>query len=249
MRRFLRFAVLGLILILVMMVSAVTAMRFAIHGRELYLPKFIGMKQSDAQRVAEDNGLFLAVDDRFYSATVPQGAVLSQAPGPGVRVRRGTHVRVAISLGAAQTEVPDLTTQSIRAAQINAQRRGLDVGDVSSITVPNMTESQVIAQSPTPNTAASSPKISLLVSDPEQNQTFLMPNFVGKQLSDVQKEIEGAGFELKVNQLKDSTANATPTTATAKNSPPKHQVIVKQTPLAGHRVAAKSTITLDVVSQ
>jgi serine/threonine-protein kinase len=249
MRRFLRFALLGLILILVMMLSAVTAMRFAIHGRELLLPKFIGMKQSDAQRVAEDNGLVLAVDERFYSASVPQGAVLSQAPGPGVRVRRGTRVRVAISLGAAKNEVPDLTGQSVRAAQINVQRRGLDIGEVSSIAQPNTTESQIISQSPTANSAASSPKISLLVSDPEQNQTFLMPDFTRKQLSDVERQIKDAGFELKVNQLKDLNSPATPTPAPAKISAPKHQVIVNQTPPAGHRIAAKSTIIFEVAQQ
>jgi len=246
MRRFLRFAVLGLILILVMMVSAVTSMRFAIHGRELLLPKFIGMKQSDAQRIAEDNGLLLAVDERSYSATVPQGAVLSQAPGPGIRVRRGTHVRVAVSLGAAKTEVPDLSGQSVRAAQINVQRRGLDIGEVSTIALPNTTESQIVAQSPPPNAAASSPKISLLVSDPEQNQIFLMPDFTGKQLGEVQKQIEEAGFEVKVNQVKDASSTAAPTTAVAKSASTKRQTVVKQTPLAGHRIAAKSTITLEV---
>jgi serine/threonine-protein kinase len=238
-----------MVLVLVMMVSAVTAMRFAIHGRELLLPKFIGMKQSDAQRVAEDNGLVLAVDERFYSTTVPQGAVLSQAPGPGVRVRRGTRVRVAVSLGSAKTEVPDLRGQSVRAAQINVQRRGLDIGEISTITQPNTTDSQIIAQSPTANSAASSPKISLLVSDPEQNQTFLMPDFTGKQLSDVEKEIKDAGFDLKVNQIKDSNSPATPTAAPPKISTPKRKLIVKQTPPAGYRIAAKSTITLEVAAQ
>jgi beta-lactam-binding protein with PASTA domain len=172
-----------------------------------------------------------------------------------VRVRRGTRIRVAISLGAAKNEVPDLSGQSVRAAQINVQRRGLDIGDVSTITQPNTTDSQIIAQSPTPNSMASSPKISLLVSDPEQNQTFLMPDFTGKQISDVEKQIKDAGFELKVNQPKDSaTAAAAPpavtaTSASAKNPAPKRQTVVKQSPFAGHRIAAKSTITLDVAAQ
>lgn len=250
--RIIRYALLGLILILTMMVSAVTAMRFAIHGRELFVPKFIGMKQADAERTAQDNGLELVPDDRFYSPTVPAGSVLTQAPGPGVRVRRGTRVRISISLGTAKTEVPDLSGQSVRAAQINVQRRGLGIGDVSEVALPGTAESQVIAQSPPPTTAATSPKVNLLVASGDEAAQFLMPDFVGKDLATVQKQIDDAGFEVKVNHLKDAppaTAPPAPATQPAPKKSGTREVVVKQTPTAGHRIAAKATITLDVSAQ
>lgn len=243
MKRFLRYTVLALILILVMMVSAVTAMRFAIHGRELLVPKFIGLKQADAQRVAEDNGLVLVDEDNFYSSTVPKGSVLSQAPGPNVRVRRGTRIHVSMSLGPSQTEVPDLSGQSMRAAQINVQRRGLNIGNVATTPGPptgNDGDSQVLAQSPPAGSAASSPKVDLLVSDSSQPAIFLMPDLIGKQLADVQKQIEDAGFELKVNGQSVLSKDE------KKSSTPKRGVITKQNPPAGHRVVAKSTIALEV---
>jgi beta-lactam-binding protein with PASTA domain len=128
------------------------------------------------------------------------------------------------------------------------QRRGLELGNVSAVSSPATTESQVLAQSPPPNTAASSPKVNLLVSSADASAYYLMPDFTGKQLSDVQKQIEGAGFELKVTTL-NPAAPGSLSTILAKSPAAKKQVIVRQTPAAGHRIAAKSTITLEILVQ
>lgn len=249
LRKLLRFLVLGAILLLVMMVSAVTAMRFAIHGREVFVPKFVGVRQPEAERIAVDNGLTLSAEDRFFSATVPEGAVISQSPFNGVRVRRGTRVRVAVSLGPPKTEVPNLIGQSMRAAQINTQRRGLDIGEVSTITIPNAEEGQVIGQAPPPGAVATSPKVNTLVAAGESQQFFLMPDLSGKQLAEIEPQIKQAGFELKVVTAKSAETAATPPATTAKtgaSKEPQRGSIVRQTPAAGHRIAAKGTIILEV---
>lgn len=236
--RLIRFTLLGLILILVMMVSAVTAMRFAIHGRELLVPKFVGMKQTDAERSASDRGLLLKPDDRFFSAPVPEGAVISQSPLPGVRVRRGSDVRVAISLGTPKTEVPNVLGQSVRAAQINIQRRGLDIGETATMAQPGLAEPQVIGQSPPPAAPASTPRVNLLVADSSAEQLFVMPDLTGRQVQDILQPIEGAGFTLVIT-------GANGASIPGKNES-KRGKIVTQKPLAGKRIAAKGMIVLEV---
>jgi serine/threonine-protein kinase len=243
MRRLLRFRIvrytlLGLILILVMMVSAVTAMRFAIHGRELMVPKFVGLKQADAERNAADRGLLLKPDDRFYSSAVPEGSVISQSPMPGVRVRRGSDVRVAISLGAPKTEVPNVLGQSVRAAQINIQRRGLDIGETATMAQPGLAEAQVVGQSPPPSAPASTPRVNLLVADSSAEQIFVMPDLVNRQAQDVAKQIEDAGFTLVI-----TGPNGAP--LPGKNET-KRGKIVTQKPAAGRRIVGKGTIVLEV---
>src|SRR5579863_10311507 len=99
MKTFLRFVLLSLILVSVAMVSALTAMRFAIHGREVAVPKLVGLTNDAAERQANADGLVLEVESRFYSPDVAEGKVLSQSPSPGSLVRRGWQVRVAESLG------------------------------------------------------------------------------------------------------------------------------------------------------
>ena len=88
MRAFFRFVLLALVLVIVAMASALTAMRIAIHGREVIVPKLVGLTPSQAERLALQNGLLIDTENRFYSTEVPEGRILSQTPQPGTKVRR-----------------------------------------------------------------------------------------------------------------------------------------------------------------
>ncbi|MBI2682379.1 MAG: PASTA domain-containing protein [Acidobacteriales bacterium] len=242
MRRFLRFAAMVLALLAIAMISAVTTMRYAIHGREVFVPKFENMPVAQAQRMASDNGLILVVEDRYFSATVRDGAVIVQLPAAGVRVRRGSRVRVAQSLGPQRAEVPDLIGQSGRAAEINIQRRGLAVGTVAIANIPGASPGQVIAQTPPPrSTGATEPKVSVLVAAAESAQQFLMPDFVGRHLADVMEPIQNAGFKVgKVQWVGAPVAppNGQPVDEKKMGS----TIIVKQSPAAGARIAGGAEI-------
>src|SRR4051812_49098226 len=199
MKTFLRFVLLLLILVSVAMLSALTAMRFAIHGREVAVPALTGLPLSAAEQQANANGLIMEVEDRFYSPTIAEGKVLSQSPTPGSLVRRGWKVRVAQSLGPQKAQIPDLIGQSARAAEINVRQRGLEVGSVAVADLPSAEPDEIVAQSPRADSGfAVSPKISVLVAGPERENQFVMPNFVNKRVADVRPEIEAAGFTLKV---------------------------------------------------
>ncbi|HUR37497.1 MAG TPA: PASTA domain-containing protein, partial [Terriglobales bacterium] len=67
MRRWFRYLLLGLMLVLVMMASALTAMRFAIHGREVKVPNLVGRTVAEAEESANSLGLILMVENKFYS--------------------------------------------------------------------------------------------------------------------------------------------------------------------------------------
>src|SRR5438552_1881969 len=151
MKTFFRFVLLALILISVAMVSALTAMRFAIHGREVAVPKLIGFTLAAAEQQANASGLIIEVENHFYSPDVAEGKVISQSPSPGSLVRRGWKVRVAESLGPQKAQVPDLVGESERAAEINVRRRGLEVGSVSVADLPDSEPGQIVAQSPPAN--------------------------------------------------------------------------------------------------
>ena len=75
MRRFFRWVVRVLVLIVVFMASLLTAMRFAIHGRQTKVPKVVGMTPRDAENALESHGLVLEQADRFYSADIPAGRI------------------------------------------------------------------------------------------------------------------------------------------------------------------------------
>src|SRR4051812_36736610 len=201
MRRFFRMLLLALVLLTVALVSALTAMRFAIHGREVNVPKVVGMTPGEAERAVAASGLDVVVERQFYSADTAEGRIISQVPAAGVKVRRGWVIRVAQSLGPQRVAIPDVTNESERVAELNVRRRGLDLGSVAQVDLSGTPAEQVVSQNPPPNAkGVSVPKISLLVSRGPSPAAFVMPNFVGQPLGSVTLALQDAGVKLgKVN--------------------------------------------------
>lgn len=237
MKAFFRLALLGLVLVLVALASALTAMRYAIHGRELAVPKLVGLTPSQAQKALADKGLMLDTERRFYSRDIPEGHIMSQVPEAGILVRRGWRVRVAESLGPQRVTIPDILGQSSRAAEINIRRWGLELGTVATVEIPDLPPNQVVAQSPPPNAGSvASPKISLLETSPPQPATFLMPDFVGRSLTLAREEVQDAGLTVgnvslftpppttpgaaPIASTNAPAAQATPSVAPSQSNPP-----------------------------
>jgi len=218
----------------VALVSALTAMRIAIHGREVEVPKLTGMTQLEAEAALLDRGLRLEVENRFYGVDVPEGRVLSQSPAAGTVVRRGWRVRVAESLGTPRATVPNVIGQSGRAAEINVRRRGLEVGKLAIVHLPDLPSDQVVAMSPPPETMGSSPKVNLLLTANPESDAILMPNLVGKKASDAETMVEQAGLRLAKGR------------ATYAASGTRSYVVRRQIPAAGSKVGRGTRVTLSV---
>ena len=236
MKSLFRFVLLALVLLVVALISALTAMRFAIHGQETKVPDLVGKTPAEARRIAEASGFDMVVERQYFSAAVPEGKILSQAPAAGMRIRRGWQLRVAQSLGPQRVEIPNVIGESERAAEINIRRRGLDVSVVSQISLPGATADQVLAQSPPPAASGVSvPKISLLTAQPAPPQTYVMASFVGHTLESATAALKAAGFRV---------GNVTSVAPPAAPSP--ESVIVSQTPAAGGKITAGSEISFAV---
>lgn len=246
-KSFIQLVFLGLVLVIVALVSGLTAMRFAIHGTEVTVPKLVGLTPGEAERSAVPLGISVVVERQYYSADVPEGRVLMQVPAAGTKVRRGFQVRVAESLGPQRVQIPDVLGQSGRAAELNIERRGLDVGSIAYVPVPGVAADQVIAQNPTANASGiSMPKISLLVTEPSQPQAFVMPSFVGQPLGSVNRTLLDAGFRLgNVTVLSPPIADATAAPVPIAQANPA-SIVVSQNPPAGQKVNAGAAVNFEV---
>jgi beta-lactam-binding protein with PASTA domain len=234
MKSFFRLVLLGLALVVVALISALTAMRLAIHGHEVKVPDLLGKSPAAARMIAEQSGLELNVERQYYSPTVPEGKILSQLPPAGSQVRRGWQVRVAESLGPQRVEIPNVTGQSERVANINIRRRGLDVGAIAQMRLADTPEGQVLAQAPPPNASGvSAPKISLLVAEAPLPQTFVMPNLIGQTLGSVTPLVQDAGLHVgTVSPATSENPAATPPTFTLSPA----SIILSQNPAAGEKI-------------
>ena len=235
MRNFLRFLWMALVLIIVALLSALTAMRLAIHGREVTVPDFQGKTPGEARRIADETGLAAQIEREYYSPTVPRGRVLSQMPAPGAVVRRGWELRLALSLGPQRVAIPRVIGESERAAAISIDQRGLDPGSTATVQISGVPAGQVIAQNPPPNaTDVAAPKISLLVAQDAAPPAFVMPSFIGQPLRSATVALQNAGFPAPRATLAPAAEPSAPTTPVAPTIPATPTTPPPATPAAGN---------------
>jgi beta-lactam-binding protein with PASTA domain len=229
-RLFLLFTFLGAVALL----SAITTIRFTIHGHQETMPSLVGMTVETAQRTAGNLGLIMKVEDKVYSTLQPANQVVSQQPPAGTRIKAGQHVHVLVSLGPPRVAVPNLVGSSLRAAQITAVQRGLSVASVAALPWPGTEADQVVGQDPPPSTATvHSPAISLLVSLSEEPPAYLCPNLTGQPLATARRQLEDAG--MKVGQVTPFPAENAST-----------GTILSQTPAPGSKIGPDTIFTFQV---
>jgi beta-lactam-binding protein with PASTA domain len=196
MKRFFRIAFAAAAMLTVALVFAALTMRIALHGGEVAVPNFAGMSINEASNAALHKGLGLTVEDKFYSTVVPAGRVLAQSPAADTRVRKKWPVHVTVSLGPQQVDIPDVVGQPQRAAAMSIRRKSLDLGAIAHLGAPGDPDI-VLAQSPPPNAGVDRPRVSLLLSqaDDEATAAFVMPSFVGLSLGAANRAASALGLK------------------------------------------------------
>jgi eukaryotic-like serine/threonine-protein kinase len=229
----LRMSLLLFILSSIAFLSALTAMRFAVEGREVVIPDVVGMKETKAEQVLGQRGIGIRVEDKLYS-NLPVDAVVRQSPQANMQVKVGQNAHVVLSLGPQKVTIPDLEEKSVRAAQIEMLREGLQLGEVSSAHLPEYAEDEVIEQDPVPGgTNVTSPHVDLLVSLGPPPPAYVMPELVGLTAAEAESKLNAAG--LKVAKLTPATVPGAV-----------HGAVLEQTPARGQRVDATTPIELQV---
>ncbi len=228
-----RMALLVFILASAAFLSAITAMRIAIHGREVTMPSLVGINVSEASKLLNSRGLLLRVADRIYT-DLPINVVVRQTPPPGMLMKVSQQAHVVLSLGQRQLHIPALEGNSLRASRIELLREGLQVGEVSAVTMPDAAADTVIIQNPKSGAGAATPRVDVLVSQGQREMAYVMPHFVGMNEAETQHRLDVAGLRRKVNYV------------TAPQWP--HGAVIDQAPLAGQRLASSATIELTVAN-
>jgi serine/threonine-protein kinase len=227
-----RMALLAFVLGAAAFLSAVTAIRFAIRGSEVAMPDLVGKSTGDATHLLSSKKLEIKISDRVFS-DLPVGDVVRQSPPAGEMMKVGQDAHVVLSLGAQTISIPQLTDESLRAAEIELLRAGLQPGEISQCYLPGMPPDAIVEQDPAPGMRAVSPRVDLLVSEGDRPADYVMPSLVGLAEEDASREIADAG-------LKIGNVNVVATSSALKDT------VIAETPAAGARVAADVAIDLDV---
>ncbi len=227
-----RMALLVFILAAAAFLSAITAIRFAIHGREVEMPNLVGQDERDAQTLLSGRGLGMKIADRVY-ADLAVGRVVRQSPPAGTHMKVSQQAHVVLSLGPRQVLIPALQGKSQRAARLELLRSGLQLGEVSAVYLSEVSADNVVQQSPRPGSGAVSPRVNLLVSQGARELAYVMPRLVGASQNDALRQLAAAG--LRVAKL---TYVPAPDWS--------HATIIEQVPSPGARVTPGTAVELRI---
>jgi serine/threonine-protein kinase len=208
-----------------------TALRVTTRAREVAVPEVRGRSMQDATAMLADAGLVLTVDQRRADPKIAIDHILSQDPGPGTVLRRQRAVRVRVSDGQRDPELPSVVGLAERTAEIVLTQASVAIGvraEVQSGTYPAGT---VIAQDPPGAGRASS--VSLLINRGQTGATFVMPDLIGTLGIRVVDILRRRGFRVTVGA-----------DVPYPGLPP--GVVVRQTPQAGFQVALGEPIVLEL---
>jgi beta-lactam-binding protein with PASTA domain len=228
-----RIAFLVFVLASAAFLSAMTAMRIAIHGREVTMPNLVGKDVGEAGKILRSKGLILRVADRVYS-DVPINRVVRQTPPPGMLMKVSQQAHVVLSLGQRELEIPPLEGSTLRVSRIQLLREGLQIGEVSTVSLPERAADTVLLQNPKHGHGAATPRVDVLVSGGPKEQAYVMPYFLGLDEIDVQHRLDKAGLHRKINYV------------TAPQWP--HGSVIDQSPLAGTRIGPTTEVQLTIAN-
>ncbi|MFG3306191.1 Stk1 family PASTA domain-containing Ser/Thr kinase [Streptomyces wuyuanensis] len=162
------------------------------------VPELEGLKLADARNTLRKAGLAPGVITREFSDEAAQGTVVRSEPAAGTERRPDSAVALVVSKGSP-VDVPDVTGDSVEDATSTLEDAGLKV-KVSPEQIHSPEEAGAVArQSPAEGgQAAAGDTITLTVS--KGPRMVEVPDVTGDSLDDARRELEEAGFEVKVER-------------------------------------------------
>ncbi len=131
------------------------------------------------------------------SAEVDEGNVIGTNPEPGSRAPKGSTVKLLISTGPEQVEVPDVRNKQVDDAKSILADKGLGV-NVNETEFADAQPGTVLDQSPSPGSSVDAGStVSLTVAkEPSQPEQGPVPGVVGKTEQEAIQILQNAGFEV-----------------------------------------------------
>jgi beta-lactam-binding protein with PASTA domain len=199
-----------------------------INGSEtVAVPYVVGIPQANAENLITEKGLVPQVH-RVSSADVEEGVVISQSPTEGTKVDKETLVRIDVSSGKPEVQIPSVVGQSQTDAVEELTRAGLDVQVVEVNS--DRDQGTVTAQSPAAGlTVVEGTRVRINVSKGPKPVT--VPSVVGLPYDQAASELQSAGFNVsRIDKESDQAAG----------------IVTDQTPSGGSEGSKGSTVTLTV---
>lgn len=165
------------------LVSGFVAMQLAMEKDRVEVPRVGGLDSVAASELIKEAGLTPRVIAEEFSAKIPKGHVTSQRPSRGTRAKLGSEVRLILSRGSDQLEVPNVAGGTLPQAHRILAEAGLNLGRITRIHSDAHPREMIIAQDPPARAAGiRGSTINLLQSQGPWEETVTMPDLRGREM-------------------------------------------------------------------
>jgi beta-lactam-binding protein with PASTA domain len=205
-----------------------TITAFLSKGPERYaVPKLAGQTRDQAAKTLQATHLTLGEVREEYDLEAPKGRVIRSEPEQGSRLRRDTAVAIVVSKGPQPVQIPDVVGRLFNEAAKILKDSGLLASKTEAFD-DKVSKGRVIRTEPAVGrTVGRGSTVRVVVS--KGPELIKVPRVVGMQVTQAQRVLERAGFEVRVLAL-----------------PGGPRRVLAQNPRAGSEAPKGSTVTISV---
>jgi beta-lactam-binding protein with PASTA domain len=165
------------------LVSAYVAMQLVMEKDRVEVPPVVGVDSIAAGQLIREAGLTPRIAAEEFSDKVPKGHVATQRPRGGTRAKIGSEVRLFLSRGTDQLEIPNVAGGTLPQAQRSLAEAGLTLGKVTAIHSDAHARETIIAQDPPAGAPAiRGATVRLLQSLGPWEEVVTMPDLRGREM-------------------------------------------------------------------
>ncbi|MBO7118324.1 MAG: PASTA domain-containing protein [Bacteroidales bacterium] len=205
--------ILALVYIAVLIAGVTIGLAFFTnHNKEIEVPDFTTLSVKDAAQLAESVGIRVEVTDSVYVRRMERGAVFSQNPAAGSRVKKNRLIRLTTNaVNAKQVSMPNLVGYSMRQAKAELSSKGLNLGKL--IYVSDMATNNVLKQQyrgkdiRTGTMIDSGSEVDLVVGLSDTDNQTRIPNVVGMKYNRAVDAVHDNSLNVARTTFDDSVKN------------------------------------------
>lgn len=197
------------------------------------VPDVVRQRQAAAESTLTAQGFTVGNVTYTETSDVDSGLVISQKPPGNTKADKGSAVDLEVAKAPGEETVPDVTGQSLAAAQATLQASGFRIGGPVTQPSASVAAGRVISTDPAGGTSAKKgSKVTITVSSGAEQVT--VPNVVGQTETNATATLQTRGF-----QVDTSTKSLT-------LGDPNIGRVVSQTPTSGTNADKGSTVKIVV---
>jgi len=205
------------------------------HGSTIEVPDLVGLTFEEAAGRLDSVGLEARKGDVRPDKEHPAGIVVVQNPLSGHAVKKGRRVYLTLSGGEEMVVIPSVRGRTLRDATFLLERTGLRIGGITHEPSDEYPENTIVSQGRDPGSEAKKgSRIDVTVSLGPVALSVMVPELIGRALSDARKALDSAGIKLG-NVTTVPAADLLPNT------------VIEQYPHSGELVGRNQSVDLVVV--